>query len=141
MSSANNYLKIKLDEFEKEHNPCGKLSRYDGDLKKRWKQDYSQRESVWRNVNTVADLYSYIERFVCAVEREKMLKSRCLETYDVDLALFYATYVIQKAIHSFEMKISDFNTLSNTDIDEIFDRLYKSTYDLKEIVTQRAMWD
>ena len=34
MSSANNYLKIKLDEFEKEHNPCGKLSRYDGDLKR-----------------------------------------------------------------------------------------------------------
>ena len=141
MSSANDYLKIKLDEFEKEHSPYSKLSRYDGDLKKRWKQDYSQRETVWRNVNTVADLYRYIERFVCATEQEVALQTRNLDTYEVDLALFYVTYAIQKAIHCYKMKISDFYTLSNDDIDKIFDRLYKRVSDLKDTVMRRAMWD
>lgn len=141
MSGAHNYLEIKLDKFNKEHDVLGKLSRYDGDLKKRWKQDYNNRESVWRNVNSVDDLHSYIDRYTCAVEREKANKSLSLDTYEVDLALYHAIYAIQKAIHCFDMNAFDFNSLSYDDIDDLFWKITKSVNEMKDILICRTMWN
>ena len=141
MVDGGTYLKFKLDEFNKEHDAYAKLNRYEGELKKRWKRDYSNREFVWRNVNSRDELMSYIAQYTGAVEREKKLKILSVDTYEIDLALYHVTYALQKVIHCYHMDSFDFKTLSISDIDEIFDQLYCGVGEMKDINMRRSMWD
>jgi len=135
------YLQSKLNEFKSEHDPYAKLNRYDGDEKRRWKRDYKRTSDLWKEVNSVADVKEYIDRYVFMVEREERLRTTDLYTYDIDLALYHAVYAIQKMVHSFDMEGFDWNNLEKEAIDDLFSELYNSVEKMKNTITRRASWN
>lgn len=141
MSKMKDYLDSKLNEFKREHNVHAKLNRYDGDEKRRWKRDYERTRDLWKEINSVADVKEYIERYVVMVEREEQLRTNDLYTYDIDLALYRAVYAIQKMVHSFDMEGFDWNNLEKEAIDALFSELYNSVEKMKNTITRRASWD
>ena len=140
MSEMKDYLESKLNEFNSKHNVHAKLNRYDGDEKKRWKRDYERTRNLWQEVNSVADVKDYIDRYVFLVEQEE-LKTTDLYTYDVDLALYRAVYALQKMVHCFDMVGFNWNHLGKETIDDLFSEMYNSVEKMKNIITRRTSWN
>ena len=141
MSEMKHYLASKLEEFNRKHNARAKLDRYDGDLKRQWKRDEQRMSNIWREVDSIADVQNYIDRFVWLAEQEDKVKTTDLCTYTADVALYCAVYAIQKAISCFDMERFDFSLLDKEAIDAMFGLLYSAVKKKENAVLRRTMWD
>lgn len=135
------YIRFKLNDFEKEHAVLNTSNIYDGDIKRQWKNDSEEIHGSWKDINSISDVYSYIDSYVYSVEREGNLKTLCLDTYDTDLALYRAIYAIEKAVCCFDNKDLDFNTLDKESIDILFTKLNNAYKKMQDIIMRRTMYD
>ena len=135
------YIQYKLDLFNRAHCIKNKLDSYEGDYKKQWKKDYNQTSNLRAEIKSVSDVHSYIDSYVCSVEREQKLNVRYLDIYDTDVALYRATYAISKMACCYDNNNFDFHTLGKKEIDEMFSVLEKTHSKMKDELMRRSMYD
>ena len=139
MNDVSKYIKNKLNEFCKEHDVPGKLNRYDGDLKKQWKNDREKTKMLWQEILTEADVHTYVDNFVYSVEREVSLNTPFLETYYTDLALYRAVYAIEKMAQCYNNNNCQFDMIDINTIDSMFEKLEKAHRKMKDELMRRTM--
>lgn len=142
MSEMRDYLKNKLDEFNKNYNVEYKLNTcWDKDMKRQWKRDSEEIRSQWQNINSVTDVQKYVSWFASTVTRYENIGGVYTDAYDMDLSLYRAIYAIQKMAQCYDNKNLDFHTFDKDKIDRLFNELYISLKEMKEINLRRAMQD
>lgn len=142
MEDLQQYLKSKLDDFNKTYNVQQYLNSYtDKDLKRQWKYDCERAKGQWQDIKSISDAERCIDEFATTVERYQNIKGIFSDAYDMDLALYKAVLAIQKMAQCYEFDKFDFHTFGKNDIDNMFAMLYKWFEEMKNVNMRRAMQD
>lgn len=142
MENMQEYLKDKLEEFNKNYNVEQQLNMYnDKDLKRRWKSDHERAQWEWQFINDVTDVNRYINGFIGSVKHLQNIKGIFADSYDMNLALYKAILAIRKMAQCYEFSICDFGSCSKEDIDAMFDTLYQWLKKMNNVNMRRAMQD
>lgn len=142
MEDMQEYLKSKLEEFNKKYNVEQQLNAYsDKELKRRWKSDRERARREWQFINNATDVNRYITGFVGTVKQYQGIKGIFADSYDMDLALYRAILAIRKMAQCYDISSCDFATCGKEEIDEIFDTLYQWLEKMNDVNMRRAMQD
>ena len=133
------YLRNKLLELKKHHNAETFLINYcTKDLKWQWERD--RKQPKWEDVMCMADVQNYVDRYSVVVDRYIDIKTG-VDDYYVNLALYRATYAIEKMVNCYDNNTCDFCFENTSDVDNWFDNLHKLIHIMQEEIDRRSMVD
>ncbi len=140
------YLEDKIKEFERRHIYKSYLTNHsDKELARRWKEEQEHEFQKWRAIKSNTEVYRLIDVYnnvVTSIEKNK--RSFIEDGFDMALALDNAIRGLRKMAQSIEPKTwsdSKFISVSNREVDEIFERLDKIAARMNAINCKRAMRD
>lgn len=141
------YIENKLQQFVSTHPYSGYLNiQNDRELQRKWKNEQSQRDLLWRQITCNDDVFSLIDRFDGSVSFvEKHVEIGHIEDgFNMALALYRALLGIKK-LSQFCLPrtyhTTNFTPLSVEEVDFMFNRLDSIYTRMQEQNTKRAMQD
>ncbi len=138
-SAMKEYLRNKLLELKKHHNAEIFLNNYcTKQLKKQWERD--RKQPKWEDIMCMADVQNYVERYSVVIDRY-MDTQTGVDVYYVNLALYRATYAIEKMVNCYDNNRCEFYFENTSDVDNWFDNLYKLINIMQEETDRRSQID
>ena len=138
-SAMKEYLRNKLLELKKHHNAeiflnnnCTK------ELKRQWERD--RKQPKWEDVMCMADVQNYVDRYSVVIDRYMDTKTG-VDVYYANLALYRATYAIEKMVNCYDNDICEFYFENTSDVVNWFDKLHKLIHIMQEETDRRSMLD
>ena len=142
MEDIQEYLQVKLREFNKRYNVENQLNMYfDREIKRRWKRDHQRASNQWQYIKSVSDVQRYINGFIGTVKQYQNIRGVFTDSYDMDLALYKAILSIRKMTQCYDFDGFDFSTYGKKEVDEMFDVLYEWLDKMNNVNIRRAMQD
>lgn len=108
------------------------------ELKRQWERD--RKQPKWEDVMCMADVQNYVDRYTVVVDRYMDTKTG-VDVYYVNLALYRATYAIEKMVNCYDNNTCEFYFENTSDVDNWFDKLHKLIHIMQDETDRRSMVD
>ena len=145
------YIEGKIKKLQEAGDPKGYLSRLastDTEIRRLWKAEVEKDNTCWRNINTNADVIDLIDRFdgrVRFVENNVPYGSGLIEDgYNMALAEYRAIQGLRKMAQFIDpspFNQTQFTPMSESEIDELFERMNSIIGRMNQQNFRRAMQD
>ena len=145
------YIEMKIKAFLEKSNPeryIAQLANGNLEIRRMWKSEQNHRNKNWQRINNnqdVIDLIDLFDRVVQSVETQvRFGDGRIDDAYDMALAEYNALQGLRKLaqfINPRPFNNSAFTTLSDSEIDELFERMDKIVKRMNIQNQRRAMQD
>lgn len=145
------YIEAKIKELQEISNPQGyltSLANTDSETRRLWKAELERKDSFWRSINTNEDVLDLIERFngqVSFVEKHVPYGSGHIEDgYNMALSEYRAMQGLRKLAQFIDpspFHKTQFTPMSESEIDEIFNRMHSIIKRKNQQDLRRAMQD
>ena len=145
------YIEEKIKKLQEKGDPKGYLSRLassDTEIRRLWNAEVEKDNTCWRSINTNADVIDLIDRFdgrVRFVEDNVPYGSGHIEDgYNMALAEYRAIQGLRKMAQFIDpspFNKTQFTPMSESEIDELFERINSIIGRMNQQNFRRAMQD